>query len=162
MRKLRIAFPLALLVLLADCTTKDLAVTTLTLEHTPYEVAGDVVRLTLAYNPAGAMGLRFGDYGQGPFIALGLMIVAVLLRMLWKTPPDARWRRIALGLILGGAAGNLLSRFNTPRGVVDFIDIGIGSWRFYLFNLADVAVCAGAIILAYTLWREAPEDPVPA
>jgi signal peptidase II len=65
-------------------------------------------------------------------------------------------QRVALGLILGGAAGNLVSRMASARGVVDFIDVGWGAARFYLFNVADVGVCVGAGLLALVLWR-APE-----
>ena len=159
-RKLRIALPLALLVLLADCTTKDLAVTTLSPEYTPHAVAGDLVRFTLAYNPGAAMGLPLGQYGRWPLIALGVVIVAFLIRMLWTTPPAATPRRVALGLILGGALGNLLSRITTPRGVVDFIDVGVGPLRFYLFNVADIGICVGAILLALTIWNQSEPGPV--
>lgn len=54
----------------------------------------------------------------------------------------------------GGAAGNLLNRLRSPQGVVDFIDIGVGATRFYTFNVADIGVCAGAILLAWAFWRE--------
>ena len=154
-RKLRIALPLALLVFLADCTTKDLAVTTLSPEYTPHSVAGDLVRFTLAYNPDAAMGLPLGQYGRWLLITIGFAIVAYLLRMLWRTPPADTLSRVALGLILGGAVGNLLSRVTTPRGVVDFIDVGVGTWRFYLFNVADIGICVGAVLLALTIWNQA-------
>ena len=127
---------------------------TLSPEHTPHAVAGDVLRFTLAYNRQAAMSLPIGDYGRWPLVAVGVVIVVVLLRVLWLTPLGAMWRRAALGLLIGGALGNLISRVRTPRGVVDFIDIGIGSWRFFLFNVADIAVCTGAFILALTLWLE--------
>ena len=52
---------------------------------------------------------------------------------------------------MAGACGNLLDRLRSPRGVVDFIDIGIGDVRFWTFNLADVAVFCGAILLAHLL-----------
>jgi signal peptidase II len=159
LRKLRFALPLALSVLLVDCATKELAVTNLSPAHTPRAVVGEVIRLTLAYNPHAAMGLPLGKYGRWPLIALGAAITLVLVRMLWLTPLAAAGRRIALGLVLGGAIGNLLSRVRTPQGVVDFIDIGIGSWRFYLFNVADIAVFCGACLLAWTLWRELPDHP---
>ena len=61
---------------------------------------------------------------------------------------------LALGLAWGGAAGNLLDRLRSPRGVVDFIDIGVGSWRFWTFNVADSGVTIGAIILAWLLAHE--------
>jgi signal peptidase II len=56
-------------------------------------------------------------------------------------------------LIVAGASGNLLDRLRRPRGVVDFIDIGIGDVRFWTFNLADVAVFCGAVLLANLLIR---------
>jgi signal peptidase II len=93
----RVALPLALLVLFADCTTKDLAVTTLSPEYTPHPLAGDLVRLTLAYNPDAAMGLPLGPYGRWLIVALGCTIVAYLLGILWKTP----WRRPPVGLPWG-------------------------------------------------------------
>jgi lipoprotein signal peptidase len=51
----------------------------------------------------------------------------------------------------------------TYRGVVEFIDIGFGGWRFYTFNLADVGVTCGAILLALLLLRRGGDDaPAPA
>ena len=62
----------------------------------------------------------------------------------------------------GGALGNLLDRIRSPRGVVDFIDLGIGDARFYTFNVADVGVTLGAILLAVVLWRDQEQDQNPA
>lgn len=152
MSKLRLTFPLAALVLLVDCTTKELAVTTLSPEQVPHPIAGDVLRLTLAYNRDGAMSLPLGQYGRWPLIAIGILIVAILLRLLWRTPPESAWRRAALGLLIGGALGNIGSRVFSSRGVVDFIDVGVGAWRFFTFNLADIAIFIGAVILALNVW----------
>jgi signal peptidase II len=161
-QKLRITLPLMLLVLLVDCSTKDLAVTALSPEYTPHPVAGDILRLTLAYNQDAAMGLPLGRFGRWPLIATGVGIIAALVRMLWLTSPGAGTKRVALGLVIGGALGNLSSRITTPRGVVDFIDLGIGDRRFYLFNVADIAVCAGAVLLAWILWQEGRNVESPA
>jgi signal peptidase II len=60
---------------------------------------------------------------------------------------------VPLALIAGGAAGNLLDRIRSPLGVVDFIDIGIGAHRFWIFNIADIAVTLGACALALHLWK---------
>ena len=57
------------------------------------------------------------------------------------------------GLIAGGAIGNLIDRLTSVRGVVDFIDAGIGNARFWTFNVADSAVTCGAVLLAITLSR---------
>lgn len=63
----------------------------------------------------------------------------------------------------GGAVGNLLDRIRSARGVVDFIDLGIGDVRFWTFNMADVGITCGAIVLAILLAREerrAGEDAI--
>jgi signal peptidase II len=50
--------------------------------------------------------------------------------------------------------GNLLDRLRSERGVVDFIDLGVGSVRFWTFNVADVGVSIGATLLAVVLWED--------
>jgi signal peptidase II len=60
---------------------------------------------------------------------------------------------VALGLIGGGAAGNLLDRLRSSRGVVDFIDVGVGDVRFWTFNIADAGVFCGAMLLLLVLTR---------
>ncbi|HTI64425.1 MAG TPA: signal peptidase II, partial [Gemmatimonadaceae bacterium] len=82
----------------------------------------------------------------------------VALYILWRlyrtSAPGDTLRVLALGLACGGAAGNLIDRFRSSNGVVDFIDIGVGDVRFWTFNVADSAVTVGAIVLAIVLWRE--------
>src|SRR5207237_52485 len=82
----RLALPLALLVLVADCSTKQLAERELTPELIPHDVAGDVVRFTLAYNRGAAMSLPMGDQSRWPLVALSLAVLVYLLRLLWVTP----------------------------------------------------------------------------
>jgi len=57
-------------------------------------------------------------------------------------------------MILGGAFGNLIDRLRSGQGVVDFIDVGIGEHRWPTFNIADIGVSCGAVLLAWILWRE--------
>ena len=157
-RRLRFALPLAFVVLLTDCTTKELVVETLA-PYTPHDVVGEVVRLTLVYNPQAAMGLPLGALGRWPLILLGCVLTTAVLLMLWRVPARDSLQRLGFGLVLGGALGNLVSRVRYPRGVVDFVDIGFGDTRFYIFNVADVAVCLGATLIILTLWRtQAPPD----
>jgi signal peptidase II len=153
LRRLRLAVPLALLVLTADCTTKQLAVEHLA-PHRSRDVVGDVVKLTLAYNDGAAMGLPLGPRPMPLLIGASLLIVLFLLRLLWQSPPADTPRRVALGLLLGGALGNAFSRMFSPLGVVDFINVGLGSFRFYVFNVADIGVVCGAVLLAVVMWRE--------
>lgn len=153
---------LAMLVL-ADCSTKRLAVEHLSPAYVPHEVVGDWLRFTLAYNEGAAMGVTLGDYSR---IGLGLVALAALavLGALYRRGAAADYRRAAaLALVTGGAVGNLLDRIRSARGVVDFIDLGIGDVRFWTFNMADVGITCGAIVLAILLAREerrAGEDAI--
>ena len=69
-------------------------------------------------------------------------------------------RTVALALVCAGAVGNLLDRMRSIFGVVDFIDVGIGDARWPTFNVADMAVSVGAVLLAWVLWQEDREARV--
>jgi signal peptidase II len=144
----------AVSVVVLDVVTKALAVRYLTPARVPHRIIGDVVRFTLAFNPGAAFSMSVGEKSR--YFFGGLAVVAlVVLWWLYRTTKGGDWIRVlALGLAWGGAAGNLIDRFRSPAGVVDFIDIGIGDVRFWTFNVADSAVTIGAITLAFVLWRE--------
>jgi signal peptidase II len=156
----RVFWTAAVLVIALDLITKSLVVRHLWPERVPHRIIGDVVRFTLAYNPGAAFSMSLGRYQRylfGAFAVTALFIVWRLYRS-WRGAGGRRRydvaRVLALGLIWGGAAGNLIDRFRSPRGVVDFIDIGVGDVRFWTFNVADSGVTIGAILLAFVLWRE--------
>jgi len=140
-------------VLLVDYTTKRLVQNSLTL-YEQIDIIGDYVRLTYIFNPGAAFGIHVGDYSR--FLFLGLSIVALLALggMYWATPTIDRSRLVAIALICGGALGNLIDRLRSERGVVDFLDVGVGTIRWPVFNVADIAVTTGAVILALSLWNE--------
>ena len=150
----RVFWPIVLTLLIADCTTKELAETYLAPEHTPHEVAGSVLRLTLAHNAGAAMSLSLGRYSRMGFSLAALLALIVLVRLYLTTPASARRRAAALALLVGGAVGNLLNRLLSPRGVTDFIDIGVQSWRFWTFNVADAGITIGAVLLLVVLSQE--------
>ncbi|WKW11974.1 signal peptidase II [Pseudogemmatithrix spongiicola] len=141
-------------IVLADAFTKLLAVDRLAPIHTPHPVLGDVLRWTLVYNPGAAFGLHLGPWSRWIFIVLTFVALGVLWSMYRQSVPEARLKVIALATIAGGAIGNLVDRVRSSRGVVDFIDVGVGDWRWPTFNIADIAVSCGAIALAIVLWRE--------
>jgi signal peptidase II len=153
-RKSRVFWPICLLLVLADCSSKDLVVERFGPPHVPHEVIDGVVRFTLAYNPDAAMGLSLGPFSRVGFALaalIGLVVIATIYR---RVPAQHTWHVIALALIGGGAAGNLLDRLRSTHGVVDFIDVGIGDHRFWwVFNIADLGVTVGAGILAWIAWR---------
>jgi signal peptidase II len=144
----------AIAVIALDVFTKVLAVQYLKPQHVPHRIIGDVVRFTLAYNPGAAFSMSLGDYSRLVFGGFALVALVVLWWLYRTGKPDDAVRSLALGLTWGGAAGNLIDRFRSHLGVVDFIDIGVGDVRFWTFNVADSAVTVGAILLALVLWRE--------
>ncbi len=140
-------------VVLADAFTKVLAVDGLVL-RVPHAVLGNVLRLTLVYNPGAAFGLHVGTYSREIFSALSVAALVLLWQMYRSTRAGDRVRTLALALVCSGAVGNLIDRVKSARGVVDFLDVGIGIHRWPTFNVADMAVSCGAVVLAIVLWRE--------
>jgi signal peptidase II len=123
-------------------------------QHVPHPIVGEFVRFTLAFNPGAAFSMSLGDNSRYIFGAFAVVALYILWRLYRTSVPGDTLRVLALGLACGGAAGNLIDRFQGSRGVVDFIDIGVGDVRFWTFNVADSAVTVGAIVLAFVLWRE--------
>jgi signal peptidase II len=107
----------------------------------PIEIIHGVVRLRFTTNTGGAFGL-FG--GQAWLFFLATVVVCVVI-VFASTRLDSMPTAIGLGLILGGALGNLTDRLvRGPRGVIDFIDFRV--WP--VFNAADSAIVIGALIVA--------------
>jgi signal peptidase II len=118
------------------------------------DIVGEYLRLTYIYNPGAAFGIHLGENSREIFLVLSMLALAALVGMYWYTPASDRTRLIAISLICGGAIGNLIDRIRSESGVVDFIDLGVNNIRWPVFNIADMAVTAGAIILALSLWKE--------
>jgi len=139
--------------LLLDVLTKQWIVTTLVLyEIRP--VLGDVFRITYTHNPGAAFGINIGEHSRIFFLALSLVALVILGLMYRSTPRRDVLRLAAVALVCGGAMGNILDRLRYEAGVVDFIDIGIGSHRFWIFNVADSAVSVGAVLLLISFYLE--------
>ena len=151
--KSRAFWPLLATAFLADCATKRIAVEHLGPAYVPHEVLGEWVRLVLAYNRNAAMGIPLGAGARLVLAAVAVVMIGML--WMWYRRIERRdWMTAAaLGLIAGGALGNLLDRLRWDRGVVDFIDVGAGTTRFWTFNVADAAITCGALWLAWCLSR---------
>ncbi len=141
------------LIVSADLITKAMVQNNLQL-YERRDVLGSVVRLTYIYNPGAAFGIHLGPHSRWIFLALSVVVLAALLGMYAYTPAKDRIRLTAIALICGGAVGNLVDRVKSSRGVVDFLDVGIGTVRWPVFNVADMSLTVGAVILAVSLWRE--------
>lgn len=121
---------------------------------------GDTVRLTYVLNPGAAFGIHVGPYSRVVFTVLALVALVLIAALLRATPADARSRVAALALVAGGALGNLIDRV-VGHGVVDFLDVGFGALRWPIFNVADIGVTTGAVLLVTLLWDEEGERARP-
>lgn len=151
-------WPVMGVVTAVDFSTKSLAATRLLPETLPHSVYGEWVRFTLVHNPGAAFGLHLGSYSRWIFMVLTIVALVILGRLYSATRPGDAARAFALALVCGGAMGNLIDRLRSARGVVDFIDIGFGDSRWPTFNVADMAVSLGAVLLAWVLWGEDSES----
>lgn len=140
-------------VLAADLVTKFWVVSNFALYQT-VEVWGDFFRLTYTHNPGAAFGIHIGDHSRIFFLVLALLALGVLGWLYRETPAGDRLRLWALSLVTGGAIGNILDRLRYERGVVDFLDFGVGTTRWPVFNVADMAVSVGAVLLLVSFYME--------
>lgn len=143
-----------IVVVMLDVVTKWAAVYGLVPEYTPHEIVGEFVRFTLAYNTGAAFGLNVGSASRWIFTGLTIVALGVLWSLYRTTREGDYVRTLALALVSAGAIGNLIDRVRWSRGVVDFIDVGIGQHRFWTFNVADSAVTVGAILLGWVLLQQ--------
>lgn len=151
-----VAWTTTAVVLLVDQLTKTWAVATL--EGQPdRQIIGDLLRFSFVRNPGAAFGL--GGGGTIIFSLVAVVVAVVLFRM--STKLVSIWWAVALGLMLGGAVGNLLDRlFREPaplRGhVVDFLRLP--NWP--VFNVADMSlVTAAVMIVALSLFNVSYDRP---
>lgn len=150
---------LAAILVVLDWLTKQWAIAALS-HREPIPVLGDFVRLTFTRNTGVAFGL-LADWK----LPLGWVSVVALAFVLWlavRSGAAGWYRATALGLILGGAVGNLIDRVRWGS-VVDFVDVGIGGLRWPVFNLADSAITIGVVLWAgqLVLHREPPKEEAP-
>lgn len=107
-------------------------------------VIGGIFNLTLIRNDGAAFGMLRGN--NSLFIALTLVAVVIVVALRGRYRAASPVVKIAVGLILGGAVGNLVDRLLLGH-VIDFLDFHIGSCHWPAFNLADSSICIGAALL---------------
>ena len=142
-RRLRLLLSIAAADLLLDIVTKVLAVRLL-VPGQPVSIIGDTVTWTLVRNSGAAFSMATGYTWMLTLVAMGVVVGIIWMGRRLVSP----WWAVGLGMILGGALGNLVDRFFRAPGplrghVVDFLSIG---W-WPVFNVADPAVVGGAMLL---------------
>ena len=122
----------------------------------PRSCSGGLIPLTFALNTGAAFGLSIGG-GDSRWFFVPVTIIALgLLAVLFKQADKADGLRlVSLSFVVAGAVGNLWDRVRWSRGVVDFIGpVDLGFWDFPIFNVADIAISCGAVLLAISFWQE--------
>lgn len=102
--------------------------------------------LTYVENRGVSMGMLTAGSSIGRWALVGLTAIIAIIVALWIRR-ERKWpESLALGLVLGGALGNIVDRIRFGY-VVDFVHLHLGSWSFYVFNVADAAISIGVAIL---------------
>jgi signal peptidase II len=121
------------------------------------DVIDGVLRVTLSKNTGAILGILSGSRPLLLSITGLSIIILILFAYRMRFAPVSK--RIYIGLIFGGAFGNMIDRIATGE-VLDFIDMGIGSYRWPTYNFADIAVTIGAIMLIYGFVRHPKHDTI--
>jgi signal peptidase II len=111
--------------------------------------------LVLAYNEGAAFSFLSSQGGWQRYLFTGISVcAAILILFLLKRNVGQRMFCWALALILGGAVGNLIDRVAYGH-VIDFLDVHAGGWHWPAFNVADSAICIGAVLFVVDELRRA-------
>jgi signal peptidase II len=152
-KKLLLAFLMVGGIVAIDIHTKSWATAELAPNATIRGAAG--FPMTLAFNQGVAFGLRLPEAGRWIIVFATLLVLVVLSNMFIKASQNDWGRLLSVQLVGAGAIGNLIDRVRWNGGVVDFIGpFDIGSMQFPIFNIADMAITTGAVLLALSLLRE--------
>ncbi len=141
-------------ILLADILTKRWALGALADASWP-DFLGGYVPLTLRFNTGAAFGISIGDNPRWFFIPIALVALGLMVVFMVRARSGDYPRTVSLSLVIAGALGNLIDRVRWDLGVVDFIgpiDLGFMYWP--IFNVADMAISCGAVLLAISFWLE--------
>jgi len=140
-------------IIILDLVTKSWALEALS--YSSSHLFGGLIPLTLAFNKGAAFGISIGDDSRWFFVPVTIIALALLGGLLKQASKTDFLKIFSISLVISGALGNLYDRVRWSRGVVDFIGpIDLGRWDFPIFNVADMAISCGAILLAISFWME--------
>ena len=118
----------------------------------PYQLIGSYLQIIRGENRGGLFGMVQGSAPLLALLSVGVILALVIYHERERLPRVSPLT-VGVGLLIGGAIGNLIDRVAFGY-VLDFIDVGVGSLRFWTFNIADAGISLGIVILLVdTLWR---------
>ena len=159
----RIGFIVAALVFALDQLTKWIVAGPLELQAVGQIVLLPIFNLSWTENYGISLGLLNAKTATGQWMLVGVTSAIALAVAVWLTREKQRGDQVALGMVLGGALGNILDRVRFGY-VVDFADLHFGDFRpFLVFNVGDAAISIGVVILllrAFLTRNERPEENI--
>ena len=134
-------------VFMIDQTTKALVTNNLRFGE-DFPVISGFLNFTHARNPGVAFSMfdNMGDVGRWGLSFVAFLAMTAVIYFIWRTRSTDSLTLTALSLMLAGIVGNVTDRIRLGF-VVDFIDVQFGSWHYDVFNVADAAICIGAVLL---------------
>lgn len=154
---LRLAAAVAVLVLVLDQLTKWLILEVVMQPPRVIEVTG-FLNLVLVKNPGISFGLLGGEAAWKAWLLSALATGIVVALAMWLRRRGGRMPALMVGLIGGGALGNVIDRLRFGA-VMDFIDVYAGSWHWPAFNVADSAITVGvAVLIVHGLFFDEQES----
>ena len=153
------AIGVAFAVFIADQLSKWLVTGPLQLQTVRQIFVLPFFNLTWTENRGISLGLLTANGETGRWLLVGMTAIIAGGIAWWITHEHKRGDQVALGMVLGGALGNILDRVRLGF-VVDFCDLHFGDWRpFLVFNVADAAISIGVIILLLRAFLAKPKAP---
>ncbi len=142
-------------IILLDQSTKAIVQSTMDL-HKSVPIIPGFFNLTYIRNPGAAFGL-FADFGPGArmafFLTISVLAILALLLIYHKMPHPLWPGRLSVGLVFGGALGNLIDRIRLGE-VVDFLDFYVGTLHWPAFNVADSCISVGVTLMIWFFIRQ--------
>lgn len=147
----------AVSVFVADIVSKNAIVDALAAKAGPIEIT-PFFRLVMVWNK----GITFGAFGGGghdlqPLILAGVALAIVAGLLFWLARTKSPMEAVAIGLVTGGAMGNIRDRL-IHGAVADFFDVYAGEYHWPAFNVADSAICVGVFLLVLKSFLEKKDE----
>lgn len=153
------------LALTIDVVTKWLILHIVMIPPRTIEIA-PFFNLTLGFNTGVSFGMFSDLFRERPLVLAGIKVGIAAALLIWALRTKKLNETVGLGLIAGGAAGNIVDRI-AQGAVTDFLDFHIGNWHWPTFNMADVMITIGVVVLLAGSFRpartqtSAVEEPTP-
>jgi signal peptidase II len=145
--------------LAVDLVTKWLILNVVMVPPRTIEIA-PFFNLTLGFNTGVSFGMFRELFLDRPLMLAGIKMVIVAGLLLWAMRTPKPLETVGLGLIAGGAMGNIVDRMR-QGAVTDFLDFHVGSWHWPAFNMADTMITIGVVLLiAGSIWPARSMAPV--